>query len=187
MNEYSRKNKRLEKGKYAVVLAMHGAPPIGFPQEEIIELMGLHQRLHSASVEEERIRLKNRHDELEEKVCRWPRTPENDPFYAASLSMAENISRELDADVFVGFNEFCAPTISEAIARAAELAPEKIIVITPMMTPGGEHSEKDIPAALAKAGRRFPDIEILYAWPFPQREVASFLASQIRRFMQEPS
>lgn len=186
MNEHSSNEKKPETGKYCVVLAMHGAPPIGFPQEEIMELMSLHHRLHGAFVEEERARIKSRHDELEEKVCRWPRTPENDPFYAASISMAESLSCELDKEVFVGFNEFCAPTIAEAIAAAAEHNPERIIVITPMMTPGGEHSERDIPAALDKAGKRFPDIEILYAWPFPQKEIASFLASQIRRFNRQP-
>ena len=181
MNEKQISHKINNKGKYGVVLAMHGAPPLGFPQEEIMELMGLHQRLHGASAAEKR-RLKIRHDELENKVRRFPRTPENDPFYAASLSMAESLSLELDTRVFVGFNEFCAPTISEAIASAAALKPEKIIVITPMMTPGGEHAEKDIPASLERARKRFPEIEILYAWPFPKKEVAAFLASQIRRF-----
>ena len=168
--------------KVCVVLAMHGAPPIGYPPQDIMELMGLHQRLHTASGEE-KDRLRLRHDELEENVRRWPRTPKNDPFHSASLTMAGDLAKELGTDVFLGYNEFCAPAIEEAVAQAVSQGMRKIVVITPMMTPGGEHAEKDIPAALNKARERFPDIEILYAWPFPREDVAGFLSSQIRRFL----
>jgi sirohydrochlorin cobaltochelatase len=176
-------NKPFPAENYCVILAMHGAPPLEFPKEEIMELMGLHFRLHNSGGEE-KAALQSRHDALEEKMRRWPRTPENDPFYAASLRMGENLSRELGARVFVGFNEFCAPTIMEAVSSAAALSPEKIIVVTPMMTPGGEHSQRDIPAAIDRARQRFPEIDIRYAWPFPPGDIALFLAAQIRKFKE---
>jgi sirohydrochlorin cobaltochelatase len=85
-------------------------------------------------------------------------------------------------EVIVGFNEFCAPTLEEALDRAAARRPQKIIVATPMMTPGGEHSARDIPAAIGQVRERHPGVEIVYAWPFPVRDVARFLASQVSRF-----
>ena len=57
---------------YCVILAMHGAPPLGFPNEEIMELMGLHHRLHIPGGGE-RAALQRRHDALEERMRRWPR------------------------------------------------------------------------------------------------------------------
>lgn len=165
----------------AVVLAMHGVPPRDFPRGEMMELFGLHHRLSRAS-DSEREALRNRHDQLEGKMRNWPRTPENDPFHAASLEIVQELNEILKTDVLVGFNEFCAPTIEEAIGEAASRSPDKIIVITPMMTRGGEHSEKDIPEAINRARELYPGVEIVYAWPYEISDVAGFLAKQIKRF-----
>ncbi len=73
--------------KTAIVLAMHGAPPNDFPKNEIGELFGLHARLEHASGRE-RAALKRRHEELEAKMRAWPRTIQNDPFFAGSLELA---------------------------------------------------------------------------------------------------
>jgi sirohydrochlorin ferrochelatase len=48
-----------------------------------------------------------------------------------------------------------------------------------MMTRGGEHSEKDIPAAVQRARQRHPGVEMTYVWPFDLSQVARFLADQI--------
>jgi len=170
-----------EKMSIAVVLVMHGIPPRDFPKGEMMELFGLHHRLLQAS-ESERVALRNRHDVLEEKMRNWPRTPENDPFHAASLEIAHALKEILGTDVIVGFNEFCAPTIEEAIGEATSRSPEKIIVTTPMMTRGGEHSEKDIPEAINRAQKLYPDMEIVYAWPYNISDVTGFLAGHIKRF-----
>jgi sirohydrochlorin cobaltochelatase len=167
--------------RIAVVLAMHGVPPRDFPKGEMMELFGLHHRLSMAS-ESERDALRNRHDRLEGKMRSWPRTPENDPFHAASLEIAQALKEILGTVVLVGFNEFCAPTIEEAIGEAASRSPDKIIVTTPMMTRGGEHSEKDIPEAIIRAQELYPNVEIVYAWPYDISDVAGFLAKQIKRF-----
>lgn len=167
----------------AVVLAMHGVPPKDFPRKEMMELFSLHPKLaHVSGPEKEK--LQKRHDDLEEKMRRWPRTPENDPYFAASFEIAGKMQEILGEKVFVGFNEFCAPDIEEAIDEAAAGKPAKIIVLTPMMTKGGEHSERDIPRAVRKARARHPGLEIVYAWPFDVSDVASFLAGHVKRFQK---
>jgi CbiX protein len=57
-------------------------------------------------------------------------------------------------------------------------------VVTPMMTRGGEHSEADIPMAIARARSRHPSVRFQYAWPFAPAEVAGFLAMQIHRCLE---
>ncbi len=168
--------------RIAVVLAMHGVSPRDFPKEEMMELFELHHRIFQAS-DSERDVLRKRHDVLEEKMRNWPRNPENDPFYGASLEIAHALKKILGTEVFVGFNEFCAPTIEDAIGKAASHSPEKIVVATPMMTRGGEHSEKDIPRAVRRAQELYPGVEIIYAWPYDISDVAGFLAAHIKRFV----
>ena len=171
-----------EKMSIAVVLVMHGVPPIDFPKEEMMELFGLQHRQAHAS-ESEREALQKRHEKLEEKMRNWPRTPDNDPYHAASLEIASKLEVILGERVFVGFNEFCAPTIENAIGEAASQSPDKIIVTTPMMTRGGEHSEKDIPFAVERAQELYPGVEIVYAWPYDISDVTGFLAKHVKRFI----
>lgn len=166
-----------------IVLAMHGAPPRDFPRRELQEFMGLHSRLeHAAGPEREMLR--RRHDELEAKLRSWPRTPENDPFHAAALQLAGHLSKAIDFPVAVGFNEFCAPALDEALDSAAFLA-SHVVVTTPMMTRGGTHTETDIPGAIDAARARHPAVRFTYAWPFPVADIAGFLAGQIQRYLQD--
>ncbi len=167
--------------KVFIVLAMHGVPPNDFPKHEMMELFGLHAQLEHTDGPERAV-LERRHAELDAKVRAWPRTAENDPFYVGSQDLATHLSRATGHEVIVGFNEFCAPNLDEALNQAIARRADKIVVITPMMTPGGEHSEVDIPAAIWRAQERHPTIDILYAWPFEASEVAQFLATQAARF-----
>ncbi|GAG77021.1 unnamed protein product, partial [marine sediment metagenome] len=64
--------------------------------------------------------------------------------------------------IVVGFNEFCSPSLDDAFEEAIKQDPEKIIVITPMMTQGGEHSEKDIPEAIERAKKKNPNIKFSF-------------------------
>lgn len=164
--------------KSVIVLAMHGAPPKGFPRDELLELFGLHARLeHTAGPE--RAAMERRYADLDAKVRAWPRTAENDPFYAGSQDLAAHLSQATGCEVLVGFNEFCAPGLDEALDRAAARGVEEVIVVTPMMTRGGEHAEKEIPEAVQRAQERHPEISISYVWPFGVSAVAQFLADQI--------
>lgn len=172
-----------EKANAVIVLAMHGAPPLDFPQPELAEFFGLHARIghgeEGAAQDAPRVRYK----ELEAKVRAWPRTPQNDPFYAGSLDLAEHLRRTSGLEVVLGFNEFCAPKLDDAFDRAAGIAGEKIIVVTPMMTRGGEHSAVDIPETIRRARDKHPTKQFIYAWPFATEDIARFLASQVSRFL----
>ena len=57
-----------------------------------------------------------------------------------------------------------------------------ITVTTTMVTPGGSHSEVEIPEILNHLRLRYPTVELRYAWPFDLQQVAQTLAQQIRRF-----
>jgi sirohydrochlorin cobaltochelatase len=164
--------------KTMIVLAMHGAPPKDFPRPELIELMGLHSRLEHVRGPE-REPMQRRHDELDAKMRDWPRTPENDPFWAASQNLAHHLSQVTGCEVVVGFNEFCGPDMDAALERVVDQGANKVVVVTPMMTRGGEHSEVEIPAIVQNAQERHPDVSFTYVWPFDTGRVAQFLAEQI--------
>ena len=167
--------------KTTIILAMHGAPPNDFPQHELAEMLGLHNRIEHI-VGSERTALERRYDELNAKMRAWPRTAQNDPFFVASHELATALDQATRCEVIVGFNEFCAPSLDAALDQAAAQAAERVMVITPMMTRGGEHSEVDIPAAVQRAQERHREIRFVYVWPFEVNEVAEFLAAQISRF-----
>lgn len=160
---------------------MHGMPPKDFPEEEIIELVKLHRMIERAG-DRAPAEMQSRFTLLDDKIRNWKRTPENDPFWASSRILGEELQTASGFEVVVGFNEFCAPSLEDAINNAARAGAAKVIVVTPMMTPGGEHSEEDIPEAMSEAKRRFGEVEFVYAWPFPTSDVVSFLTNQIRKF-----
>jgi sirohydrochlorin cobaltochelatase len=168
--------------KSIVVLAMHGAPPNDFPKQRLGEFFGLHGRLEFAHGPELEA-MQRRYHELEAQVRTWPRTPANDPFHAASLELADRLSEAVGCQVVVGFGEFCAPSLDQALDEAVTRGAESITVVTPMMTRGGEHSEVDIPAAIGRAQRRHPAALIRYVWPFEPADVAHFLAAEIKKHM----
>ena len=164
--------------KSVILLAMHGALPLDYPKQELAEFLGLHARVtHTGGAEP--AALFHRYRELEERIRRWPRSAGNDPFFAGSQELAVQLRRASGRKVILGFNEFCAPSLDEALDQAAGQGAEKIIVVTPMMTRGGEHAEQDIPAALERARNRHPKEKFVYIWPFSAQNIAEFLNSQI--------
>jgi sirohydrochlorin cobaltochelatase len=166
--------------KTVIVLAMHGAPPNDFPRREMAEFFDLHARQeHAAGLG--RTAQARRYAELHAKMRAWPRTVQNDPFWAASQELAEHLSLVTDCEVVLGFNEFCAPDMDAALEQAMAKGAGRVTVITPMLTPGGEHAAVDIPAVIRLVQDRHPKVPISYAWPFEVSRVAQFLADQISR------
>jgi sirohydrochlorin cobaltochelatase len=163
--------------KTIIVLAMHGSPPNDYPKRELGEFFTLHNRIEHATPAE-RATMQTRFDELDKKIRAWARTPENDPYWAGSHDIARELARETNCAVIIGFNEFCAPTLDEAFDDAATQA-ERVVVLTPMMTRGGGHSEIEIPDAIANARTRHPNVAFEYIWPLNTPAIARFLASQI--------
>ncbi len=167
-----------------IVLAMHGAPPNDLPSREIGELVGLHMQLEGKGIHgPERAEMEKRYAELDTKVRTWPRTEHNDPFHTASQVLRTRLSEKTGHEVLVGFNEFCAPSLDQTLNQAVFQGAGKVVVLTPMMTPGGDHAGKDIPAAVEKAKIRHKNVEFVYAWPFETGQVAQFLAEQVKRFV----
>jgi sirohydrochlorin cobaltochelatase len=164
--------------KTVIVLAMHGVPPRDFPATELTEFFGLHARIESHGMVPA---LVQRYRDLEARLRAWPRTPANDPFHAASMGLAARLARDTGLEVIVGFNEFCGPSLDEAFTSVAGGA-GRVIVVTPMLTQGGEHAERDIPAAIARARAAHPGPEFVYAWPFEDEATLRLLADQVRRF-----
>jgi sirohydrochlorin cobaltochelatase len=164
-----------------IVLAMHGTPPRDFPKTELAEFFRLRSRVEEIKMSNLKS-LEDRYKLLNDKVKNWPRNRKNDPFHAASQELALRLSEATGHEVIVGYNEFCAPSLDEALESAADKKADKIIVATPMMTRGGEHAENEIPAKIAEFTKLHTQIEIAYAWPFDITQVSHFLAEHISRF-----
>ena len=164
--------------KTVIVLAMHGMTPKDFPAEERKEFMRLHSQAGSGGLSADQHR---RHDELDLKMRRWPRTPANDSYNEAAVQLASDLSRSSGSEVILGYNEFCAPSLQEAFALAADKRPDRVIVVTPMMTRGGNHSEEEIPAEVQLAREKYPQVQFDYAWPFDSASVAKFLTNHIQQ------
>lgn len=167
--------------KTVIVLVMHGMPPVDFHREELTEFFKLHSIIETRESSDHKP-FHDRYAFLADKIRNWPRNEQNDPFYAASGELAAHLSQESGHEVIVGYNEFCAPTIDEALQFAADKNANKIIVATPMMTRGGNHAERDIPAAINKFRKLHPEVKIIYTWPFDTTQVAKFLSDHISRF-----
>jgi len=161
-----------------IVLAGHGAPATDYPAERLGQLMMLHTRLERTSDPADHARLAAQAEVAEREVRSWPRTPENDPYKAGLEALAARLAAHTGFPVEVGYNEFCAPSVSEAIDRAVERGARKIVVLTTMLTPGGQHSEADFRQIVAEAQTRHPGVAIVYAWPFDLDRVAALFAEQ---------
>jgi sirohydrochlorin cobaltochelatase len=163
--------------------AMHGVPPRDFPPAERAEFFRLHGQIgHRHQGDEASVA---RYAELEQRLRAWPRTPANDPFHAASLALGAALERGTAMRVVVAFNEFCSPDVDEGLGQAVGLGADEIVVVTPMLTPGGEHAEVDIPAAIERARRAHPGVSFSYAWPIPLDATANFLADHIQRALRQ--
>lgn len=168
--------------KTAIVLVMHGVPPRDYPAREIAEFMALHSRLeHGGFPPHERPAAAARFAEMDQRIRNWPRHAENDAFFVASQELAAELGKASGCAVVLGFNEFCAPALPEALDRAAA-GVERVVVITPMLTPGGEHAEVEIPEQVEEARGRHPGVAFAYAWPYAMSDVAAFLTERLREF-----
>ena len=164
--------------KRGVVLVGHGGIPTDYPRELMTKLRALEakRRATGGPPTTEEI-------ELETKLRRWPRTPKTDPYKAGLESLAAQLKTSLNGDLFaIAYNEFCAPTVEEAVESMIAGGATAITVVPSMFTPGGSHSELEIPETLKHLRAKHPGIELRYAWPFDLGQVASMLTAQLKRF-----
>ena len=161
-----------------VILVGHGGIPKDCPAELVTRLKRLESQRrasHSPPSAEE--------IDLDTKIRRWPRTSATDPYRTGLESVAKELRVTLDGDLFaVAYNEYCAPTIQEAAEDLIRQGGRTITVVTTMFTPGGSHSEIEIPEILDELRTKHPDVTFHYAWPFDLKLVAGTLATQLERF-----
>lgn len=166
-------------GKSGVVLVGHGGVPKDCPSELITKLKRLEAQRRAAK------QLPSQEEiELDLKIRRWPRTATTDPYKSGLETLAAALRPHLNGVLFgLAYNEFCAPSLEEAVEELIKQGATRITVATTMFTPGGSHSEIEIPETLARLRPQHPDIDLRYAWPFDLQLVAKTLAEQLRGWM----
>ena len=168
----------MDKNKTAVVLIGHGGLPKDIPSEVVDKFMRLHKSRVKAGGE-----LSGQEIELDNTIRRWERSPESDPYKSGLENLALHMEKFLDGFVLkTAYNEFCYPTIEEAVSELADEGVSKVILITTMITRGGSHSEREIPEELEVLRKKYKDVDIQYAWPFDMDMFAIFLSDHVKSF-----
>jgi sirohydrochlorin cobaltochelatase len=72
--------------------------------------------------------------------------------------------------------------LEDSVGALIKQGATHITVTTTMFTPGGSHSEIEIPEILDHLRPQYPGVELRYAWPFDLLMVAKTLADQVARF-----
>ena len=159
----------------AVILVGHGAPARGFPRDVVARwkmLEGRRQATGGPVTEEEAA--------LDRQIRAFPRTAENDPYRAGLEALGAALAPLFQgAALFLAYNEFCAPTLEEAVDQAIAGGARSIAIVPSMLTPGGVHAEVEITEAIAHVRTRIPEVEIRYVWPFDLDVVARMLAAHV--------
>ena len=161
-----------------VILVGHGGIPKDCPSELVTKLKRLEAQRRAAGTP-----MSAEEHELDSRIRRWPRTAATDPYQSGLEAVAKEMEVYLDGALFaVAYNEFCAPTLEESVEELIRKGATHITVTTTMFTPGGSHSEIEIPEILEQLRKQYPDIVLRYAWPFDLSRVAKMLQEQVSRF-----
>lgn len=164
--------------KEAVVLIGHGGTASDTPRAMIAEL----KRLESERQARGQAEMSPREAELDKRVREWPRTPETDPYKSGVEEIAAALGPRLGGRRLVAaYNEFCAPSVEDAIEGLVRDGFTRISLVSTMFTRGGVHAEREIPDIVRASRQRHPGVVIEYAWPFDAGLIADFLAAQLAR------
>jgi sirohydrochlorin cobaltochelatase len=167
----------------SVILVGHGGLPADCPQDIISRLKRLEmdRRRRGAPASDEEM-------ELDRKVRDWPRTPESDPYKVGLEKLVSHLASKMpEAKVVAAYNEFCAPSIEEAADNLVASGIKSISLISSMFTPGGSHSDKEIPEEVEELRKKYPDVEFQYAWPFDLNNIAELMAGHLKNFEKSNS
>jgi len=172
------RDKNMSNNKTAVVLIGHGGLPNDIPSEVVEKFMRLHKSRVKAGGEPS-----DQEIELDNTIRKWDRTIETDPYKSGLENLAVHMRKFLEGFIVkTAYNEFCFPTIEQAVKELVEGGVSKIILVTTMITRGGSHSELEIPDELELMRKKFPEVDIQYAWPFDIDTFALFLSSHVKMF-----
>lgn len=173
----------MSKAARGVVLVGHGGIPKGYPGEKVTKLKRLEAQRRAAGQP-----MSSEEHELDQNIRLWPRTPETDPYQAGLEKLASQLKPLIDGAHFsTAYNEFCTPTLEEAIETQIAEGAKDITVVSTMFTPGGSHSEYEIPEEMAELRKKHPGITLTYAWPFDLGKVAEMLAAHLKQFQTAPA
>src|SRR5947208_3464832 len=89
------------------------------------------------------------------------RDPEGVSQYHA---FAAELTRRTDELVTSAFLEFNEPAISEAVRRCVAAGARRITVV-PLFLGAAAHQKNDVPAAIAWARARYPEVSFVYGAP----------------------
>ncbi len=168
----------MNDGEHGVILVGHGGIPKGYPSDLVSKLKRLEAQRRAAGQPMSPEEL-----ELDTKIRQWPRTPESDPYQAGLEALASQMKPMLNGAHFtVAYNEFCGPTLSEAVEGIIAKGAKQITVVSTMFTPGGSHSEFEIPEEMEELRAKYPEVKLNYAWPFDLKKVARMLTDHISQF-----
>lgn len=168
----------MSNGERAVVLVGHGGVPKDCPPELVRKLKQLEsqRRASGTGPSPEEV-------EVETRIRRWPRTPANDPYRTGLELLASYLRPRLNGALFAtAYNEFCAPTLEEAVREVVGAGARHVTIVSTMFTPGGSHSEVEIPETIQHLRSQYPNVTIRYAWPFDLDLVAGMLSEHLQRF-----
>jgi sirohydrochlorin cobaltochelatase len=161
--------------KRAIVLIGHGGVPKDYPRDRLTRLRTMEARrvaLGGTPSEDERM--------LDAEIRSWPRTPESDPYQAGLEALAERIRARLDSTPLqLAYNEFCGPSIEEAVGNLIETGHTDIVLLSSMFTPGGSHSEIEIPDTVASLQARHPQVRLRYLWPYDLSLIAGVILDHV--------
>lgn len=168
-------------GKKGIVLVGHGAIAKDCPRELITQLKALEGRRGETRTPPTEQELA-----LEARIRHWPRTPETDPYRVGLEALAEALRPLLPGVLLaVAYLEFCAPTLEEMVDDLIVAGATDIVVVPSMLTPGGVHSEVDIPAILERLRSQYAKVTLDYAWPFEVRLLSRLLAEHLSPFLAD--
>ena len=158
-----------------VVLVGHGGIPKDCPHDLVTRLKRLEAQRRAAKTSPTQEEI-----ELDRTIRRWPRTGQNDPYRTGLEAVASVFRAKLDGALFaLAYNEFCAPTLEEAVEDLVAKGATNVTVMTTMLTPGGSHAEIEIPETLGRLRQQYPEVTLHYVWPYDLELVASLLKAQL--------
>ena len=173
----------MKEKKSGLILIGHGGLPSDIPKEIVEDFMKVHKhRVRTGTP----ITLKEK--ELDKVIRFWARSPATDPYKYGLEKLAAHLAPQLeDYILMTAYNEFCYPSIEQAADVLAEKGVTQVILVTTMITPGGSHSEKEIPEEIEALRLKYPDVNYQYAWPYDLGIFSNLLADHIINFKKTPA
>ena len=169
--------------KSGVILIGHGGLPSDIPKEVVEDFMKIHKQRVRAGTP-----ITSKEKELDNVIRFWTRSPETDPYKYGLEKLAEQLAPRLkDYILITAYNEFCYPSIEQAADVLVEKDITEVILVTTMITPGGSHSEREIPEEVEALRLKYPNVNYEYAWPYDLGIFSDLLADHIHSFNKTPS